>query len=35
MQLAAMQLRRDPANFLHVPLQGVLQRPVFRPGLCR
>ena len=35
MQLAEMQLRRDPANFLHVPLQGVLQSPVFRPGLCR
>lgn len=35
MQLAELQLRRDPAGFLHVPLGGFIGTPQFRPGLCR
>jgi type II secretion system protein N len=34
MQLAEVQLRRDPDGFLNAPLVGTLGSPQLRPGLC-
>jgi hypothetical protein len=34
MQLAEVQLRRDPDGFLNAPLVGPITAPQLRPGLC-
>ena len=34
LELASIQLKKDSAQFLHVPLGGKMQRPRLRGGLC-
>ena len=33
-QLAEVQIKRDPSGFLNVPLAGMVRAPQLRPGLC-